>query len=165
MRTVGDSNLKKVLWVLAAAIVVLVVMTWLEPFTQSYQIKTACRLMCTDMIRAKAEAVMAQRAGESPKFDDKNVRDQFINRARQAGVTFDAGDLDVDCPDYLKKDKPHCFRFKYSYDAQAETHVCTIDVRYGTDTEPALIGHVLQELPHLKMQQHVAVVQRVNKNY
>jgi hypothetical protein len=165
MRTVGEGNLKKVLWALAAVVIALVVMTWLEPFTQSYQIKTACRLMCTDMINSKGEVALAQRLGQPPRFDDKNVRDQFINRARQAGVKFDAGDVDADCPDYLNKDKPHCFSFKYTYDEQGEAHVCTIDVRYGTDTEPALIGNVLRELPHLKTQQHVEVVQRVNKNY
>jgi hypothetical protein len=43
--------------------------------------------------------------------------------------------------------------------------VCTIHVRYLSDTQAALIGQVLQEVPHLKIQHHINMVQRVNNSF
>ncbi|OGQ13244.1 MAG: hypothetical protein A2138_14960 [Deltaproteobacteria bacterium RBG_16_71_12] len=165
MRTVAEGNLKKALWFVAAVVIALLVLTWLKPFLQAYEIKTAGRLMCTDMIRVQGEARMAEQLGKPPAFDNKNVRDIFIGRARQAAIQFEAGDLDPDCGSFSDKDQPHCFSHQYSFDAQAGQHVCTIHVRYRTDTAPAIVGDVLQELPHLKLQQHIKMVQRVNKSY
>lgn len=166
MRASAQGNLKKLVWLVVVVVVGLVVLTWLTPFSQGYELKTACKLMCNDMIRAKQEREMAERGGSGPPaFDDKNVREGFLNRARQAGVRFDGGDWDADCGAYLEKDRPHCFSHKYSYDAQNKQHICKIHVRYRSDTAPALIGDVLQELPHLKMQHHIDVDQRVNATY
>lgn len=165
MRTVAEGNLKKALWFVAAGLIALVVLTWLEPFLQSYEVKTACKLMCSNMIRAQAEMRMSKESGNPAGFDNRHVRDQFIGRARQAMVKFDAGDLDPDCGAYLDKDRPHCFSHEYSFDQQNGQHVCKIHVRYRTDTAPALVGDILTELPHLKMQQHINMVQRVNKDF
>lgn len=165
MRTIGEGNLSKVLWFLGAAVVVLIVMTWVEPFLQRYEVKTAGKVLCADMIKHQQEEAMAKKRGGSAAFTDKQVMTKFLSKTRQAGVKFDPSDFDVDCGDYLDKDEPSCFSYSYAFDAQGGQHVCTIHVRYKTDTPPAVIGQVLQELPHLKMQHHINMVQKVNKNF
>jgi len=165
MRAEAHGTLKKFVWIVVAVVVALVVLTWLTPFLQGYEVKTACKLLCTDMIRVKAEREMAERNGSTPAFGDPQAREAFIRRTRQATVRFDMGDYDADCGAYLDKDQPHCFSHSYSYDPQNKQHICKIDVRYRSDTAPALVGDVLQELPHLEMQHHIDITQRVNATY
>ena len=165
MRTVGESNLSKALWFLGAVVVALLVMTWVEPFLQRYEIKTASKVLCADMIKMHNEEALAKKRGTTTKFDNKQVMNNFITKARHAGVKFDAGEFDADCGDYLDKDEPHCFSYVYEYDPQTTQHVCTIHVRYGSDNAPAVVGQVLQELPHLKIQHNISMVQRVNRDF
>jgi hypothetical protein len=165
MRTVGASNLSKALWFLGAAVVALLVLTWTTPLLQRYEVKTAAKVLCSDMIKFQKEEAFAKRRGGSSKFTDKVVMQNFISRAKQAEARFDAGDFDVDCGDYLNKDEPHCFSYLYEFDKQEAQHVCTIHVRYLSDTQPAVIGQVLQEIPHLKIQHHIKMVEKVNNSF
>lgn len=165
MRTVGESNLSKVLWFLGAVVVALVVLTWITPFLQRYEVKTAAKVLCADMIKFQKEDAFAKKRGGSSKFTDKQVMQAFIAKAKRADVKYDEGDFDADCGDYLDKDAPHCFSYLYEWDKQESQHVCTIHVRYESDTQAAVVGQVLQELPHLKIQHHVNMVQRVNASF
>jgi hypothetical protein len=81
MRTVGESNLSKVLWFLGAAVVALVVLTWTTPFLQRYEVKTAAKVLCSDMVKFQKEAAFAKGRGTSSKFTDKAVMQNFISKA------------------------------------------------------------------------------------
>ncbi len=165
MRAQAHSNLKRLLWLVGGAVVALVVATWLTPFLQTYEIKTAAKLLCNDLIRAAKEKAAGGPTGSDVAFGEEEARTRFLGRVRAAGIRFDAGDIDPDCKAYIDKDQPHCISYRYTFDKDNQQHVCRVHVRYRSDTQPALVGDVLQELPHLKLQHHLDVEPRINAAY
>ena len=121
MRTVAESNLKKLLYVILAIVAALGIGTWYPQFAQSYGVKNAGNLACNDLIKNTHYGVGTT----------KNHEDDFISLASVAGVI-------------LKKQD---FEFKVEHQPNRSLWLCSVKVHYNTQAEIPFIGDVLQLEP------------------
>ena len=140
MRTSGESNLKKLVYLVVGVVIVIVAMTWLEPFFQEYELKTGIRLTCNELFRTS--------------FDTKHAHEFFVGKATRAGVKLKEEDYDEDCPRRIDKGAK-CWSIEAEHDKTARLMKCRAYAQYPTETEWALVGQVLQEIPKLKQQHKV----------
>lgn len=129
--------MKKIFYFLLGLVAVILVASFLPPFTQGYEIKTAARLACNDFIKQARYKTTG----------DPAVK--FLDAARRAGVKLD----------------PKQFSFAVEEKRQDNAWVCHFRVRYPTRVEWAFIGQVFQELPQPIWGRDIALDHSVSNTY
>lgn len=140
MRAIAESNLKKLFFALLFFAGVIGAASFYPQFAQGYEIKTACRLTCNDLINVTR---FGQAPGAKPPTDD------FINKARRAGV----------------KLTDRQYSFKLEERRQDAAWACKARVEYPVVVQWAFIGDIFTEIPPFKMKKVVAVEHKVSNNY
>jgi hypothetical protein len=134
-RTAAEGAFKTLIIAVLVLAALIGIRTWLDPFTQGYEMQSAAKTTCN-------EAINLFRFGGEP-WEAK-----FVRRATQAGVHLE----------------PEQYSFKVSPAPQTSEFICHARIRYPTKTEWWLVGPYFG-IPPLKWARVLEVEHRVRESY
>lgn len=135
MRAAAESNLTKLIAVVVAVVVIIGVASFYPQFEQGYQIKTAARLTCNDLIKLK----------RFPNPAAPDPYEEFKAKAKRVKVKLDSS----------------MYSFEVE-DLRAEaSHVCRVRVEYPVVVEWAFIGDIVREIEPYKFNKVVRLTHQV----
>ena len=138
-RRAANGNLKKLVTLVVLVIAGIGVATWYEPFAQGYEVTSAAKLACNELVRNWKYKI--------ENTDGVHI-EPFIRRCTQAGVRL----------------KPNQFKFTPSHDKQAGELVCKVHITYPTTTAWFLVGDIFQ-IPPLEQRKVLDFEHRVRDAY
>ena len=136
-RVIAAGPWGKLFWFLLGVLLLIGVLTYLEPWTAQYEVKMAAKIACNTA--AKGRVPMAGSQWEK----------DFVNAARRAGV----------------KLTPRQYLFEVKRDPQNQLWRCRAQVAWKSVTSPAIIGDVLQEVPPLTLTHRLDFEHEVRDHY
>lgn len=133
---VANGPLKTILILAVVLVVVVLGGTYFPgPFSAEYEVKTAARIACNEMLRARQEPEAVQRA-----------KDKFVLKAGAASVRL----------------APEQYLFEMS--TVGENYECHFVAKWRSTTEIFLVGYLFS-IPPLQLVHHIDMVHKVLRKY
>ncbi|HEY1099603.1 MAG TPA: hypothetical protein VGF99_11780 [Myxococcota bacterium] len=136
MHVIAEGPLKKLLFIIVAFALVILVGTWLEPFTAEYEVKTAGKIACNSIL-------------QNIRYNEPHRREweaTFVQKARVAGV--------------MLTNEQYNFEPGTAYDDMT----CHFVVAWRSTTPLIFIGDLF-DLPPMKLLHRLDYVHKVKKNW